>query len=775
MKFRGTESLLRGTESLLRGTESLLRGTESLLRGTESLLRGTESLLRGTESLLRGTESLLRGTESLLRGTESLLRGTESLLRGTESLLRGTESLLRGTESLLRGTESLLRGTESLLRGTESLLRGTESLLRGTESLLRGTESLLRGTESLLRGTESLFNNIKALKSTVYFTVTATGTPSLFRGTPSLWILLLFFTLSLHSQDHPPVSIHQEQSTLYAAYGEQTSSFYDSLHQFQLMPDRQAGECKLRSVVFGYHPYWGGSAYLNYRWELLSDLCYFSYEVNPSTGQAVTIHNWLTDPAIDLALQQGVRVHLCVTLFSGHTSFFANPAARQTLIDNLISLVQQRNAHGVNIDFELVPSSQADNLTSFLHDLSNQMKAVLPVSILSIAIPAVNWNNTFRIKDMEPSIDLFMVMGYDYYWNGSATAGPVAPLYSLTPSFDYSLSRTISAYQAEGIPSDKFLLGIPYYGRQWLTQSNTVPSPILANGIALTYANIRNNSGGNYNPQHYFWEPNSFSSCYIFFQNNNWNQCFIGLERDVRKWYDIVNYRRLAGIGIWALGYDNGHPELWQAISDKFSDCYVPLTYDTLYDSGGPTWNYYANEHYAMTIDHGWQDTRYLDFISFHLEEPYDSLWIYAGPDTLSPLLGSFTGTAGPGSLSSPSGVFTLRFKSDPLQHKQGWRAVFHDGTLGLTAFSPPVTVRGLAYPNPALDKVQIRLESNKAWSGYSLYDPRGQMIIRKELPAQMGKPGIVEIDLAGLPGGLYVLVLHDTGEYCGSIRFIKR
>jgi len=608
-----------------------------------------------------------------------------------------------------------------------------------------------------------------------HFAGASTGTPSLFRGTPSLWIILLFFTLSLHSQHHPFVSIHQEQSAQYASYGEQSYSFYDSLHQFQLIPARQISDCQLRRVVFGYHPYWGGSAYLNYQWNLLSDLCYFSYEVNPSTGHAVTIHNWLTDPAIDLALQQGVRVHLCVTLFSGHSAFFANPAARQTLIDNLISLVQQRNAHGVNIDFELVPSSQAENLTSFLHDLSAQMKAAMPESVLSIAIPATNWSNTFRINDMESSIDLFMVMGYDYYWNGSATAGPVTPLYSLTSSNDYSLSRTISAYQAEGIPNEKFVLGIPYYGRQWLTQSNSVPSPVLANGTALTYANIRNNIGGNYNSQHYFWEPNSFSSCFIFSQNNNWNQCFIGLARDVRKWYDIVNYRRLAGIGIWALGYDNGHPELWQAISDKFSDCYVPLLYDTLFDSGGPTWNYYANELYTMTIDHGWQDNHYLDFISFHLEDPYDSLWIYAGPDTLSPLLGSYTGTAWPGSLSSPSGIFTLRFKSDPIQQKQGWMAVFHDGSLGLTEFSPPVTVRGLAYPNPALDKVRIHLEGDKVWSGYALYDSRGRMIMRKDLQAPMGEPGIVEIDLAGIPCGLYYLAFYDSGGYGCIVRFIRR
>ena len=31
-----------------------------------------------------------------------------------------------------------------------------------------------------------------------------------------------------------------------------------------------------------------------------------------------------------------------------------------------------------------------------------------------------------------------------------------------------------------------------------------------------------------------------------------------------------MSNNNLSGIGIWALGYDNGHEELWGAIADKF-------------------------------------------------------------------------------------------------------------------------------------------------------------------------------------------------------------
>ncbi len=100
------------------------------------------------------------------------------------------------------------------------------------------------------------------------------------------------------------------------------------------------------------HPYWSNGLQNNYRWNLLSDLSYFSYEVDASTARALTTNGWNTAPVIDSALANGVRVNLCVTLFSGHATFFANANAQTTLINNLLSLVQTRGADGVNIDFE---------------------------------------------------------------------------------------------------------------------------------------------------------------------------------------------------------------------------------------------------------------------------------------------------------------------------------------------------------------------------------------------------------------------------------------
>jgi spore germination protein YaaH len=569
-------------------------------------------------------------------------------------------------------------------------------------------------------------------------------------------------------------SIHYEQSEYYRQFGDKPAAFYDSLDGlvnkgFEAM----RSDCQLQRTVFGFHPYWAGSDYLNYRWDLISDFCYFAYEVNTSNGEPESYHAWLTDPSIDSAQAHGVKVHLCATIFSGHTTFFTNPASRQTLITNLISLVQQRNADGINMDIEALPGSLGDSVTSFMRDLSVQLKAVLPQAKVSIDLPAVNWGDAFDIPGLDPYVDLFFIMGYDYYWNSSPQAGPVAPLYSLAPSNDYSLARTISYYKSAGMDLDKFVLGIPYYGRQWRTESGSIPSPILANGSALTYSLIRNNSA-TYNPDVYQWEQNSQSSCYIFFQNNNWYQCFIGLDRDLRKRYDQVNYHKLAGIGIWALGYDDGYNELWQAISDKFTDCYIPLTYDTLFDSGGPAWNYYAFEDYYLTIDQGFNDVRYLSFSDFNIEQGYDSLWLFAGPDTTFSFLGGYTGQAIPGTFTSDNGAFTLRFRSDGLQNASGWRAVFHDGSLGYNNDWQGENSSLSIFPNPANDYINVSCTQPSVKFNLCIYDSYGRLFYSRDLANDPADRNLVRIDVSGYSNGLYFVRITDSEFRIKVLKFMK-
>jgi hypothetical protein len=471
-------------------------------------------------------------------------------------------------------------------------------------------------------------------------------------------------------------SVHQEQSEYYAERYPLSDFRPDSCESQPQSCEQINPDCHLIRNVFGYHPYWAGSAYLGYQWNLISDLCYFSFEVDPATGFPLTTHDFLTAPVIDSALTHGVGVHLCVTLFSSHTLFFSNPQAQQMLIDTLLALVLLRNASGVNIDFEAVPYSVKDQLNQFLFTIATTFHEEIPGSVVSIAAPAIDPENLLDLGILNDHIDLIMIMGYDYYWNGSSQAGPVSGLFPMVQGQNYSLTRTLSWYLSLGVPSDRILLGVPYYGRQWPTLYQFAPSQTTGYGVALTYSTVRNNASGFYSDINKHLENNSLSPYYSF-TANGWNQCFIEDAYSMGKKLDLALNAGVAGIGIWALSYDKGYDDFWKLIQDKLSDCQVTTGLDTIFDSGGPAFAYYNNEDYCLTLHPDPCEELSLRFLEFDLEEGYDYLTIYDGMDTTYPLVGIYSGAELPAIIRPVSGALTLHFTSDAGNAHSGWKAVW--------------------------------------------------------------------------------------------------
>ncbi len=552
-------------------------------------------------------------------------------------------------------------------------------------------------------------------------------------------------------------SIHEEEYSAHKLSGITAEEYEDINQPSQLTQPRGGTTCNLNKIVFGWHPYWQNGYETNYQWDLLSHLCYFSYDVNYLNGNAVTTNSWSTANVVTQALANNVKVSLCVTLFSDHAAFFGNNSAKQTLITNLINLVQQRGANGVNIDFESVPSGQSANLTAFMLDLCNQFHTSIPNGEVSIALPSVDWSNTFDVAAMSNCVDQFFIMGYDYYYGGSAQAGPTDPLYSMVSSYNYNHAKSITYYLNRGVPANKLCLGLPYYGREWETESNAVPSNTTGNYSGTRYYNyVRDNSGTYSNHQYH---AGSKSGYFTYQSGGNWRQCFINSPYTLGKRFEMVQLRGLAGIGIWALGYDDGYLDFWNQIEEKFTDCYTPACNDTLYDMGGPSQNYYDNENYTYTISPANASTIDLSFFSFSTEANYDTLWLYDGSSNAAPLIDSYTGTNTPGNFTTSSGSITLRFKSDISTNSFGFRAYYYCNEMVTDV--PLSEVEGLnVYPNPAEDMLTI--ECSEDIKEVRIYDATGKLIASPLLPLQ-GERGTV--DVSQLSSGIYNLCIFTDTE----------
>lgn len=514
--------------------------------------------------------------------------------------------------------------------------------------------------------------------------------------------ILLFMQVKAQSQ----VSVMQEESAYYRSLGHDGMAYYTFNTPAAMPPHKRAG-CALQKTVLGWHPYWGNGLEVNYDWDLLSDFVYFSYEVNPLNGQPNSTYNFLTVPSVTAALANNVKVHLCVTLFSDHATFFSNAAARNTLVNNLIALLQARGAHGINIDFEGVSVSQQAAFTAFLVQLGTALHNAGNYQ-LSVCLYAVDWSNLFQEPLIEPYVDFFTIMGYDYYYSGSTQAGPTDPLYGFTTAYDRSLSRSVTYYLNEGIPADKLVLGLPYYGREWNTVSASLPSNVSASpaSASRTYAYVKNNASGNYtNPQLY---PTSASRAYIFPSAGAYRQCFISEEAELKQRYTFVKQRNLRGIGIWALSYDDGYTQLWDALRSELTDCYTNPCADTLYDMGGPGMNYYDNEDYTYTIAPPGAVSIQLYWDQFDLENGYDSLYIYAGTQAQGVPLLAWSGNVLPAALHIGAAAFTLRFRSDGATRRPGWRLRYYC----LADTTPPLT-QVLPQQNWLRDSMQIQFQDS--------------------------------------------------------------
>ncbi len=517
-------------------------------------------------------------------------------------------------------------------------------------------------------------------------------------------LFLVAFALQLKAQY---TSIHHEQSEYYKQFEHLSEEKFDEMFRPEsTINSQKLPVCNLDYAVYGWHPYWVGTAYNNYNFSLLSTFSYFSYELVPSTGNYSSIHSWKTTPSIDMAHAAGCKVELCVTNFgaSNNTTFLTNPTAQQTFIDSIIVLLNYRNATGVNIDFEGVSGSNRNDLTNFMIMLSNQLKAAIPNATVTMATYSVDWNNVFDFAVLNNYVDQFIIMGYGYYYSGSTVAGPTDPLYSGSIWSSYNLIRSILYHLNAGVPKEKLLIGLPYYGYEWETTGSAVPSSTTGNfSSSRTFSFVKNNASGNYSNRQY--DENSETPYYIYQTGGNWRQAYVMDEESLAERLDWIKGLEIGGMGIWALGYDDGYSELWDVLQNKLSDCAIPMCSDTIYDTGGSLGKYRLNEDYTYVISPDGASNFSIEFAAFDVEPGsagncnYDYLEIFDGPDVNAPLIGKYCNDTGsPGIITASGTALTLRFHSDGATQNNGWTIYT---TCNVDTIKPTTSTSNI--PNPAI------------------------------------------------------------------------
>lgn len=200
---------------------------------------------------------------------------------------------------------------------------------------------------------------------------------------------------------------------------------------------------------------------------------------------------------------QGPKVILSIGGWNFPSSYFSkmvsSSESRSKFINSAKSFIQKNGLAGIDIDWEFPCSpSRSDpvkitcdkfrqtqdeggncpadtqNLPLFLQELRAALGSDMHISVASQA-GEKNWEN-LGLKEASPYIDHWNIMNYDYVVSdvpGGETMSPNAPLYtpSASGTAQMSIDYTVQGYLAAGVPAEKIMVGIPFYGHTWYKPS----------------------------------------------------------------------------------------------------------------------------------------------------------------------------------------------------------------------------------------------------------------------------------------------------------------
>jgi spore germination protein len=213
-----------------------------------------------------------------------------------------------------------------------------------------------------------------------------------------------------------------------------------------------------------------GYAFPNIQKKILNDtlphltyLSIFSYQVRED-GSLSTIED---EPLIEAARQANVAPLMVITNLkegSGFSSDIAHAVltsedVQQTLLDNVINILDSKNYFGLDIDFEYIRPEDRQNYNNFLQKVVDTLRP-LGYTITSALAPKISADQPglLYVAHDYPLhgrlLDHVIIMTYEWGY----TYGPpmaIAPINQVKRVLDYAVTA---------IPSEKILMGMPNYG-----------------------------------------------------------------------------------------------------------------------------------------------------------------------------------------------------------------------------------------------------------------------------------------------------------------------
>lgn len=272
---------------------------------------------------------------------------------------------------------------------------------------------------------------------------------------------------------------------------------------------------------------------------------------------------------IELARQYGVAPIMQISSITERGTFsteaaarlFSDEALQNQVIEELLSVLEEKRYTGVDVDFEYVEGQYADAYVAFVDKLHSRLNP-LGYEVFVAVAPKYNADQPGLLYEghdypgLGAAADGILIMSYEWgYSRGEPQA--VSPLDKVRRVVDYGVSV---------IPPNKIFLGMPNYGYDWRL-------PFIAGEtIARSLSNVDAVALAKENKAEILFDEVAQSPFYHYFVREDGRpiEHVVWFEdaRSVAAMLGLVEEYSLRGFAVWNLM--RYFPQLWLVLNNTF-------------------------------------------------------------------------------------------------------------------------------------------------------------------------------------------------------------
>lgn len=229
---------------------------------------------------------------------------------------------------------------------------------------------------------------------------------------------------------------------------------------------------------------------------------------------------------------------------------------RTNMINTIVSLANKYNLDGINIDFENMNESDKSMFSRFIIELEPKLKEAGKTLSVDVTAPdgGGDWSECYERDVIGNVADYIVFMAYDQNGAYSSKEGTTAGYNWVETNLNKFIKR-------EEIPSNKIVLGMPFYTRLWKEENGNITSKTvnMKNIDTVIPSDIQRT-----------WDDTLKQNYVEYTQDSAVYKMWIEDEMSIKEKVGLVRKYNLAGVASWEK--DREKNTIWAVIKAELEN-----------------------------------------------------------------------------------------------------------------------------------------------------------------------------------------------------------